>query len=263
MKKYKFIAIGTIKGGVGKSTLCVNMAMQLAKEGKKVLVIDVDPQSNSSMYLNADVDNPNFKGLFNALQDKSIAPEEVVIKTQRENLDLLASTLYLSALERDFSNISFAELQLKRYIDKYLDFFNKYDYIIADTNPSMSKLNQNAFVLADKIISVTDIGVGSLRGITLFHTFINNLADNAALPLKIDALVINDCAKNTNVTKEFLDYVNNADFTKDIVLENQISTSIKWKDAEVDGKCITDYKKGKPAKEFLAVMQELKSREVL
>ena len=263
-RKCRVIAVGTLKGGVGKSTVVVSIASILAQQGKKVLVIDADPQANSSTFLGLDETSTDYKGILDLFENRQIAPEEIVTKTSIENLDIIGSTILLTATEKKFATMSFAEQQLKKYIDRNLDFFNKYDYIIADTNPSMSKTNQNVFVAADRIICVSDVGIGSHKGIELFDYLLSELAEESELDLKIDAILLNKYKSINNLSKDYKEYLLENELTKDLLLNTTVSDSVKLAEAELEQNPINHYApKSKVAVEFIEVVNELKTRGVL
>ena len=264
MKAFKFIAIGTLKGGVGKSTTVVSLSSILAGMGKKVLVIDADPQANTSSYFGLDETVENYVSIKDLFDDRKILPEAIVKKTGVDNLDIIGSTIYLTATERKFSTMSFAEQQLKKYIDRNLDFFNSYDYIIADTNPSMSKTNQNVFVASDKIICISDIGIGSHKGIELFDYLLGELAEESELDLKINALLLNKFKRTNKLSKEYLEYLKDDDLTSSILLTNTIKDSVRLAEAELEQTPITHYKPAKEScAEFALVAEELMKKGVL
>lgn len=263
-KKAKFIAIGTLKGGVGKSTTVVSLASILAEQGKKVLVIDADPQANTSTYLGLDETVDGYKGILDLFENRQIAPVEIVSKTEFNNLDVIGSTILLTATEKKFATMSFAEQQLKKYITRNEEFFNGYDYIIADTNPSMSKTNQNVFVAADKIICVSDVGIGAHKGIELFDYLLSELADESELDLKIDAILLNKYKSTNNLSKDYKEYLGDDELTKDLLLNTVISDSVKLAESELEKTPINYYASNcKVANEFVEVVKELKTREVL
>ena len=263
-RKAKFIAIGTLKGGVGKSTAVVSIASILANQGNKVLVIDADPQANTSTYLGLDETEDNYKGIMNVFEDRQINPLEVITSTNIENLDVIGSTILLTATEKKFATMSFAEQQLKKYIDRNLDFFNKYDYIIADTNPSMSKTNQNVFVASDKILCISDVGIGSHKGIELFDYLLGELAEESELDLKIDAILLNKYKKTNNLSKEYKEFLGDNELTKDLLLNTVISDSVKLAEAELEQNPINHYAPtSKVASEFVELVKELKNKGVL
>lgn len=263
-KNFKFLAIGTIKGGVGKSTATVSIASILAEQGYNVLLVDADPQANISSYLGLDETAENYKGILDVFENRQIKASEVVNKTDVENLDIIGSSILLTATEKKFATMSFAEQQLKKYIDRNLDFFNKYDYIIADTNPSMSKVNQNVFVSADKVLCVSDIGVAAHKGIELFDYLLGELAEESELDLKIDAVLLNKFKVTNNLSKEYKEFLKNSDLTGHLLLNTVISDSVKLAEAELEQKPINIYAPGsKVANEYKELVQELKQREVL
>lgn len=263
-KKFKFIAVGTIKGGVGKSTAAVSMSSILAKQGYKVLVIDADPQANVSSYLGLDETSENYKGILDIFENRQISPSDVVHNTDIENLDIIGSSILLTATEKKFATMSFAEQQLKKYINRNLDFFNNYDYIIADTNPSMSKTNQNVFVASDKILCVSDIGIGAHKGIELFDYLLGELAAESELDLKIDAILLNKYKTTNNLSKEYKEFLKDSELTGDLLLNTIISDSVKLAEAELEQKPINVYAPGcKVEKEYQELVKELKQREVL
>lgn len=263
-RKSKFIAVGTLKGGVGKSTAVVSIASILAKAGNKVLVIDADPQANTSTYLGLDETVDGYKGILDIFENRQIAPMEIVNSTMIENLDVIGSTILLTATEKKFITMSFAEQQLKKYIDRNLDFFNQYEYIIADTNPSMSKINQNAFIAADKILCVSDVGIGAHKGIELFDYLLSELAEESELDLKINAILLNKFKSRNNLSKEYKEYLTDSELTKNLLLSTVISDSVKIAEAELEQKPINIYApKSKVANEFVEVIKELKRKEVL
>lgn len=263
-RKTKFLAVGTLKGGVGKSATVVSIASILAEQGNKVLVIDADAQANTSAYLGLDETSDGYKGLLDVFEDRNIHPNEVVTSTSINNLDVIGSTILITATEKKFATMSFAEQQLNKYINRNLDFFNKYDYIIADTNPSMSKTNQNVFVAADKILCVSDVGVGAHKGIELFDYLLSELADESELDLKIDAILLNKFKSRNKLSKEYNEFLKDSELTKDLLLKTTVSDSVKLAEAELEQSPINRYApNSKVSKEFNDVVKELKQREVL
>lgn len=263
-RKTRFIAIGTLKGGVGKSTTVVSLASILAAKGNKVLVLDADPQANTSTYLALDETADGYKGILDLFENRQIEPTEIVQHTSIENLDIIGSTILLTGTERKFANMSFAEQQLKKYINRNSDFFAQYDYIVADTNPSMSKTNQNVFVAADKIICVSDVGIGAHKGIELFDFLLSELADASELDLKIDAIILNKYKQTNKLSKEYKEYLGDSDITKDVLLDSTISDSVKLAEAELEQTPINIYApESKVAKEFENVINELIRKDVI
>lgn len=262
-KTFKTIGIGTLKGGVGKSTLAVSLASILATNGSKTLLIDADPQANSTSYLGFDETDENYKGLVDVFNNSNIKPEEVVFPTGVSNLDILGGSILLTAAEKTFTTANSIN-QIKDYLNKHSDFFNKYDYIIADTNPSFSKLNQSIFISADKIICISDVGIGAHKGIELFDYLLSELAEETNTDLKIDAIVLNKFKLTNKLSKEYREFLETSDLTKDILLENAVNDSVKLAEAELEQSPINIYApKSKPNKQLNAVVDELKGMGVL
>ena len=262
-KTFKTIGIGTLKGGVGKSTIAVSLASILATNGSKTLLIDADPQANSTSYLSFDETDEDFKGLVDIFNNPNIKPEEVVFSTNVSNLDILGGSILLTAAEKTFTSDDSIN-QIKDYLNKNSDFFNRYDYIIADTNPSFSKLNQSIFVSADKIICVSDIAISAHKGIELFDYLLSELAEETHLDLKIDAIVLNKFKLTNKLSKEYREFLASNDLTKDILLKNTINDSVKLAEAELEQSPINIYApKSKPNKQLNNVVNELKDMGVL
>ncbi|VYU68024.1 AAA family ATPase [Clostridium butyricum] len=262
-RKTHVVAIGTLKGGVGKTALVVNAASVLAKQGKKVLILDADPQANTTACLGIDETISGYKGVMNLFKDKNIAPGEITQSTNIDNVDVIGSTILLTTMERDFVNIAYAEQQLSKYIKRNQEFFNGYDIILCDTNPSFSKLNQNIFVASNRIICVSDTGIGAFKGLELFDYLLSQLSEESELDLKIDALVVNKYKTGKNLSKEYYEYLQQEELTKDILIKQTIRDSIRVAEAELEQQAVVDYaSKSDVASDFINVIKELEEREI-
>jgi len=241
----KIITMGTLKGGAGKTMNVFNLAGVLAKNNK-VLLIDVDPQCNLSSNCGidvADVKMQTIRDIFSKYQaDKQPKAEEVIIKSpisELKNLDIIPSSILLFEIEDDITLLEGRSFILKNFIRRNKEVLENYDYILIDTNPSMSVFNINAFYVADSIIISSDVSGNSISGAELFCSLwdakreqINETADNPKED-NIAALLIGNYDKRTNLSKELLEYVNNAEFSKDIVISEVIPATVKCKDAEL------------------------------
>ena len=129
----KAIAIFNQKGGVGKTTTNINLAACLAKKGKKVLILDIDPQGNTTSGIG--VPKRNLKNtVYNILIDKNYDPRKAIIHTTTENLDLIPASVDLAGAEVELVQIEEREKTLKKGLDKVRD---NYDYIFIDCPPSL------------------------------------------------------------------------------------------------------------------------------
>lgn len=261
----KTIAIGTLKGGVGKSTVSSTLASVLALTyNKKVLMIDADPQANTTSLFQLNELQENYKSIKDIFENKNIAPASVVYETGFDNLDIIGSTIMLTATEMKLVPSTAREFYLERYFEKNKNFFSQYDYIIFDTNPSMSTINQNVFAIADSIILVSEIGAGSFKGVELFDFLWGDISEKLRIENNINALIVNRSNKQTVLYKDYMDYLKENELTKDIVLNNTISETIKIKEAELSNKTINiSDPNSKYTVEFCSVINELFKRGVL
>ncbi len=148
----KVIAVANQKGGVGKTTTTVNLGIGLVKKGKKVLLIDADPQGNLAISLG--YPEPDAMETTLATVMTNVINEEVMepgygILTHEEGVELLPSNIELSALEVYMSSVISREMILKEYVDKMRQF---YDYILIDAMPSLGLITINALVAADSVL---------------------------------------------------------------------------------------------------------------
>ena len=259
----KQIAIGTMKGGVGKTMLAVQVATTLAKDyNKKVLFVDTDAQANSTNYFNIDEFAEGYKGFKDAVE-LNIPPKECIMETNVPGVDIMGSTIYITALDFKLFQMPAREVRLKTYLTKNADFFDKYDYIIYDTNPSMNLINQNVFSACDNIILVAEASTASAKGLDLFRELWGGIAESLEMEDKIKCIVLNRVTDRTNITKQFKNYISQSIY-KDITLTNYITESTAFKNAEAGSNPLANLlANNKQSKQIRAVVDELFKREVL
>lgn len=256
----KVITFATLKGGAGKTMNLFNLAGIVAARGNKVLLIDVDPQCNLSANCGIDVADMGFttvKDIF-AKYRASEQPKakDVIIEhpiSGLDNLDIIPSSILLFNVEEDITLLEGRTKILKSFAARNEKALAKYDYIFLDTNPSMSVFNINAFYAADAIVISTDVSSNSISGAELFcglwdakREQINETAETRKED-NIEALLIGNYSARSNLSKELLDYVHTADFSKDIVLDTIIPATVQLKDTEVSHKPINLLHKGDKA----------------
>ena len=143
----KIIAFANQKGGVGKTTTCVNVSAYLAKMGKKVLLIDIDPQGNATSGLGLKKSR-DIKSIYNVIVG-DIEPKEAIVSTKIENLDIIPTNIDLAGVEVEMVYMENRERILETAFNKVKD---NYDYVTIDCPPSLGLLTINAFVGADSVL---------------------------------------------------------------------------------------------------------------
>jgi len=258
----KIITIGTLKGGTGKTTITFNLGGALA-EKHKVLLLDVDPQCNLSAACGinvADRTHHSSRDIF--IEDNSTSrPDQLVFKSpvaELPNLDIIPSHMLMTAVEFFMVNRSAREWVLFNYFEDHKEFFEQYDYILIDTNPSMGIVNQNAFTLADSIVLVTDISEDGIAGVELFCHLWENIRKALRRPDNVKALVINAADRRISLTKELKEYCEDHEDLQGLLIDQMIYNKVIYKDARLVHKPVNVMKGGKAAAaDISAVMNEL------
>lgn len=263
----KIIAFGTLKGGTGKTTVAFNVGGILA-EKHKVLFIDVDPQSNLSDNVGIDIADQNGWSVRNIFDSAAKPkPSEVITKApieQLENLDIIASHIRLTATELQLVATPGRERILQRWIDRNRDVLNEYDYIIIDTNPSMGIVNQNAFLVSDEIILVSDVSMKSLTGAQLFTYLWGEVCENMDVENKTSALILNNFDKRTVLSREIKEYYQSDDEFKDILIDTVVPARVEIKNTETSFLPINiTAPTSDSCVAFQNIISELKERKVL
>ena len=160
MSKPYVISFANQKGGVGKTTSCINIASCAASLGYKVLIIDSDPQGNSTSGVGIEKKKIS-KTVYDVLLDNA-NPDEVIAKTEFENLWVVPSTINLAGAEFELIDVDHRELQMKKFIEKC----DAYDLIVIDCPPSLSMLTVNALTASDGVIIPMQCEYYALEGLT-------------------------------------------------------------------------------------------------
>ncbi|MBU3157704.1 AAA family ATPase (plasmid) [Clostridium estertheticum] len=194
------ISIFNQKGGCGKSTTTINLGAALAKLGKKVLVVDMDAQANTTNGVGID-DEELEVTIYDLLISKKVTYEkikEVIKKTPYENLECLPSDIQLSNAEIELASAMSRETILKKIIDKIK---NDYDYILIDSPPSLGLLSVNSLVASDKLIIPVNTSYFSVKGIKHLMSTFNLVKDNLNEKLEIIGVLITMFSSRKTIAK--------------------------------------------------------------
>ena len=208
----QIISIINQKGGVGKTTTVINLAAGLSQQGKKILVIDLDPQGNATTGLglsNLESSDKTIYGILNGTKTIS----EVIKKTEFQNLDIITSNVDLSGLEVETAEDNNRAFILKLKLTAYLnDFRRSYDYILIDCPPSLSLLTVMALVSSHSLVVPLQTEFFALEGLTQLMKTIERIKANLNPELKIRGILLTMYDKrnklSSQVEKEARDYFN-------------------------------------------------------
>lgn len=230
----KIIAITNQKGGVGKTTTSINLSAALAEAGKKVLVVDIDPQGNTTSGFGVeknDLENTVYEMI---LGDCSI--NDCMIKEVIPNLSLVPSNINLAAAEIELIGVDKKEFILKNEIDWTRDSF---DYIIIDCPPSLNFLTINAMTAADSVLVPIQCEYYALEGISqLIHT-INLIKERLNTKLTLEGAVFTMFDARTNLSAQVVENVR--DNLKHHIFNTMIPRNIRLAEAPSFGEPITVY----------------------
>ena len=251
----RIIAIAKQKGGVGKTTTSINLSSCIAAKGKKVLVVDIDPQGNTTSGYGIeknDLDNTIYELM---LGDCSI--EDCIIKDVIENISILPSNVNLAAAEIEFIGLDKKEYILKNEIDWVKD---RYDYIIIDCPPSLSLLTVNAMTTADSVLVPIQCEYYALEGLSqLIHT-VNLVKERLNPNLEMEGVVFTMYDSRTNLSAQVVENVKSHLNQK--VYRTVIPRNIRLAEAPSYGQPINIYDpKSAGAESYLALAEEVIDRK--
>lgn len=236
----KVISLVNQKGGVGKTTTSINLSAALGKEGKKTLLIDLDPQGNASTGLG--LSNSDIKTDIYDVMTGNSPIESAIIKTKFKNLSIIPSTINLAGVDVEFVKSMLEDStfrqneQLRNCIATIRD---NYDYIIIDCQPSLGISTMNALVASDSVIIPVQCEFFALEGITQLLNSIIMVQSNMNPNLKIEGVLLTMLDGRTNIGLDVIEEVRG--YFKNYVFNTIIPRLVRLVEAPSHGKPISDY----------------------
>lgn len=239
-KRATIIALTNQKGGVGKTTTTINLGACLVETGRKVLLVDFDPQGSLSVGLGI---NPHTleRSIYNLLLSREFTPEEVITESSTPGLDILPANIDLSAAEVQLVSEVAREQTLQRVLNKLR---SQYDYILIDCAPSLGLLTINALTASDWVIMPLELEFFALRGIALLTDTIDKVQDRLNPDLKVLGLLGTMYDSRTLHAREVLERIVEA--FGDKVFHTVIKRTVRFPETTVAGEPITSYASSSP-----------------
>lgn len=251
----KTIAIANQKGGVGKTTTAINLAASLAVLEKKVLIIDADPQANTTSGLNFSPDNDQKRTLYEVMIGE-LAIEDALIQTELANLHMIPSHINLVGVEIEMLDADERESILKNALKGIKD---RYDYIIIDCSPSLGLITVNALTAADSVIIPVQPEFFALEGLGKLLQTIKIVQNGVNPDLTIEGFVVTMFDGRTRVHTQVVGQLR--DHFKDMVFKTIIQRNIRLSEAPSHGKPIVLYDiMSNGASNYLSLAKEVVDR---
>lgn len=247
----KTICICNQKGGTGKTTTSVNLSYAISQKGKKVLLIDTDPQGNATSGTGVNK-SEIAKSVYDVVLNK-IPTQEAIISNVFPNLDILPCNINLTGAEIELVGALARETRLKKALSNIKD---KYDFIFIDSPPSLGLLTLNALVASDSVIVPIQCEFYALEGVSQLLNTLNLVRDGLNPSLNIEGVLLTMADFRTNLTNEVITEIRN--YFKDKVFETIIPRNVKLSEAPSFGKPIMMYDQSSiGAKRYNALAEEL------
>ena len=251
-KSPRIIAIANQKGGVGKTTTTINLGAAIAESGKKVLIVDLDPQSNTTTGLGVSTKELNISIYQVIIQEKTAS--EAILNVGIENLDLLPSSLELAGAEIELVTVFSREQRLARALD---DVVGNYEFILIDCPPALGLLTVNALCFASEVIVPIQCEYYALEGLGQLVGNVDLVKSNLNPELEISKIVLVMYDSRTKISKQVSDEVR--EYFGDRVCKQIIPRSVRLSEAPSYGQPITVFD---PTSRGAIAYKEL-AREVL
>ncbi|MCA9400512.1 MAG: ParA family protein [Candidatus Omnitrophica bacterium] len=250
----KIISICNQKGGTGKTTTAVNLSACLAEAGKRVLLIDADPQGNSTSGVGINK-NEIESSVYELLINKRDASKSIV-QTKFENLDIVPCNINLTGAEIELVGVLSRETRLKKALDSVRDV---YDYIIIDSPPSLGLLTLNSLVASHSIIIPIQCEFYALEGVSQLLNTLHLIKEGLNPKLRIEGVLLTMADYRTKLTGEVIGEIKKYFKTK--VYDTVIPRNVKLSESPSYGKPIIHYdRQSIGSKKYIELAQELMAR---
>ena len=251
----KTIAIANQKGGVGKTTTSVNLSACLAAEGKKVLLVDVDPQGNATSGYGIDKSKIE-QSIYNVLVE-GLPIKESIQKTTFKNLHILPATIELAGAEVELVSAISRETKLKRAIDQIKE---NYDYVIIDCPPSLGLLTLNSLTAADSVLMPIQCEFYALEGVSQLMNTVKLVQQNLNSALVLEGVLLTMYDSRTKLSVQVAEEVKN--HFQERVYQTVIPRNVRLSEAPSYGQPIIEYDpKSKGAEVYQSLAKEVIANE--
>jgi chromosome partitioning protein len=251
----RVIAMCNQKGGVGKTTTTINLGAALAECGRRVLLVDFDPQGALSVGLGVNTHELDLT-VYNLLMQRGVTVDDVLIKTNVAGLDLIPSNIDLSAAEVQLVNEVAREMTLQRVLRPVID---EYDYILIDCQPSLGLLTINALTAAQGVMVPLECEFFSLRGLALLIDTVEKVRERLNPDLELDGVLATMYDARTTHSRQVLARVVEAFGEK--VYDTVIARTVRFPETTVAGEPITTWAPGSSgARAYRALAREVLGR---
>ncbi|MBO5344893.1 MAG: ParA family protein [Clostridia bacterium] len=246
----RIIAFANQKGGVGKTTTCVNMATFMALMGKKVLLVDMDPQGNATSNLGFSKDG-KYNSIYQVMSE-SVPVQDAIYSTKVENLSIIPANIDLAGVEVELVYMNKREYVIKKIFEQ---ISGGYDYITIDCPPSLGLLTINAFTASDAVIIPIQCEFFALEGLSQLMNTIRLVKKKLNADIKIDGVVLTMRDSRSNLGKQVAEEIGN--FFADAVFKTTIPRNVRLAESPSYGEPIYLYDKNcVGSKSYKALVEE-------